>query len=53
MADDMHMHMYDKVGSHGEGGGHKLSYTTESITSFDDKQKYMSLLGSQLGGSSE
>ncbi len=50
MADDMHM--YDKVGSHGRGDK-LLSDTTENATSFDDKQKYMSLLGSQPEGTSE
>lgn len=41
MDDDMHM--YEIVGSQGEG--QKLSDKTERVTSLDDKQEYMSLHG--------
>ena len=36
------MHMYDVVSSH--EGRDKLSYKTERVTSFDDEQKYMTLV---------
>ena len=45
------MHMYDVVGSHKERD--ELSYGAERITSFDDKQKYMTLCGTQQEGPSE
>ena len=45
------MHMYEVVGSRGEG--QKLSNEMERITSFDDRQEYMSLHDPQQEGANE
>jgi hypothetical protein len=44
------VHIYDDVGH--QGGGYRSSNKTEAVTSFTDRQKYMTLSGQQ-GGQSE